>query len=315
MSVTKGNCTNCKRKEPFFFRPYSGQKICRKCFAESIETKVRATITKYRMFNINDTIAVAVSGGKDSISMLHILAKMKTIRPKTTLIAVTIDEGINGYRDEALRIASSECSKLEVPHKTFSFKQLFGFTLDELVTRRIGKANERLTACAYCGVLRRRAMNIAAREVGANKISTAHTLDDEVQTILMNIFRGDLTRLMKGKPLTDQVHPTLVRKAKPFCEIPEKESALYAYVKKIKFQATPCPYASEALRNDFRSMINAMEERHAGMKFSIFSSIERLRLDLNQRPKHEVLGECAKCGEPSSGSLCKVCELLQTLTK
>ena len=313
MSVTKGNCTNCKRKEPFFFRPYSGQKICRKCFAESIETKVRATIAKYRMFSINDTIAVAVSGGKDSISMLHILAKMKTIRPETKLIAVTIDEGINGYRDEALRIASSECSKLEVPHKTFSFKQLFGFTLDELVTRRIGKANERLTACAYCGVLRRRAMNIAAREVGANKISTAHTLDDEVQTILMNIFRGDLTRLMKGKPLTDEVHPTLVRKVKPFCEIPEKESALYAYVKKIEFQATPCPYASEALRNDFRSMINAMEERHAGIKFSVFRSIERLRLDLNQLPKHEVHGECAECGEPSSGSLCKVCELLKTL--
>jgi hypothetical protein len=87
---------------------------------------------------------------------------------------------------------------------------------------------------------------VAARKVGANKIATAHTLDDEAQTILMNIFRGDLARLAKEKPVTDAVHPKLMQKIKPFCQIPEKESALYAYIKKVKFQASPCPYASEA---------------------------------------------------------------------
>lgn len=313
MNATVTSCTSCKRRDAFFFRPYSGQKLCKKCFAESIETKVRATITKYGMFNFNDKIAVAISGGKDSISMLHILTKMEKTRPKASLIAVTVDEGIKGYRDEALEIAAAECKKLGVPHHVVSFKQLFGFTLDELEQKR-EKNDEKLTVCAYCGVLRRRALNIAAREVGANKIATAHTLDDEAQTILMNIFRGDLSRLAKEKPVTDEVHPKLVQKVKPFCEIPEKESALYAYVKKIKFQASPCPYASEALRNDFRAILNQMEEKHAGTKFTVFNSLERLRPALQTVANKERFGECIECGEPSSGGLCKACELLKKLS-
>jgi len=309
MNATVMSCTACKRREAFFFRPYSGQRLCKKCFVESVEEKVRATIAKYNMLNFNDKIAVAVSGGKDSISMLHILTKMERARPKASLVAVTIDEGIKGYRDEALEIASAECKKLGIAHYVFSFKQLFGFTLDELVEQKRRKGDEKLTACAYCGVLRRRALNVAAREVGANKIATAHTLDDEVQTILMNIFRGDLSRLAKEKPVTDEVHPKLV----PFCEIPEKESALYAYLKKTKFQASPCPYASEALRNDFRSMLNQMEEKHAGTKFTVFNSLERLRPALQTIASNSHFDECVECGEPSSGGLCKVCELLKKM--
>ncbi len=311
MSTSASTCTVCRRREAFFFRPYSGQRLCRKCFTESIEAKVRATIAKYRMLGFDDKIAVAVSGGKDSLSMLRILAKMERRRPKAELVAVTVDEGIKGYRDEALQIASTECSKLQVPHHVVSFKELFGNTLDDLVKLRRESGGEELTACAYCGVLRRRALNIAAREVGADKIATAHTLDDEVQTILMNIFRGDLARLAKEKPVTDEVHSKLVRKVKPFCEIPENESALYAYIKKVRFQSSPCPYASEALRNDLRAMLNQMEEKHAGTKFALFNSLERLRPALRIVALDNHYDECVECGEPSSGGLCKVCALLK----
>ena len=304
-------CTACKRREAFFHRTYSGQRLCRKCFTESIEAKVRATIAKYNMLKFSDKIAVAVSGGKDSISMLQILAKMERARPKASLVAVTVDEGIKGYRDEALDIAAAECGKLGVAHHVFSFEKLFGFTLDGLIEEKRREDGDKLTACAYCGVLRRRAFNVAAREVGANKIATAHTLDDEAQTILMNIFRGDLARLAKEKPVTDEVHPKLVQRIKPFCEIPEKESALYAYVKKVKFQSSPCPYASEALRNDFRSMLNNMEEKHAGTMFTVFNSLERLRPVLKEIGENSHFEDCVECGEPSSAGLCKVCELLK----
>jgi uncharacterized protein (TIGR00269 family) len=226
------------------------------------------------MFHFNDRIAVAVSGGKDSISLLHVLAKMERFHPKASLVAVTVDEGIKGYRDEAL-------------------------------------GGRELTACAYCGVLRRRALNVAARAVDASKIATAHTLDDEVQTILLNIFHGDMPRLAKEKPVTDEVHSRFVQKVKPFCEIPEKESALYAYVKKVKFQGTPCPYASEALRNDIRVMLNRMEEKHAGTKFTIFNSVERIRPALDEIAKKDDFEECVECGEPASRGLCKVCQMLK----
>jgi uncharacterized protein (TIGR00269 family) len=313
MNTAAATCTACKRRDALFFRPYSGQKLCKKCFTQSVEAKVRATIAKYHMLDFDDKIAVAVSGGKDSISMLQILTKMERAHPKATLVAVTVDEGIRGYRDEALKIASAECEKLEVPHHLVSFKKLFGFTLDELVKLRRENGEEDLTACAYCGVLRRRALNLVAREVGANKIATAHTLDDEAQTILMNIFRGDLARLAKEKPVTDEVHPKLVRKVKPFCEVPERESALYAYIKKTSFQASPCPYASEALRNDFRAMLNQMEEKHAGTKFAVFNSLERLRPALETVAFDNNFDECVECGEPSSGGLCKVCALLKKI--
>ena len=306
-------CSVCKHRESFFFRPYSGERLCKKCFAESIEAKVRATIAKYRMFNFDDRIAVAVSGGKDSISLLHILAKMERLHPKASLVAVTVDEGIKGYRDEALAIAAANCKTLEIEHHVVSFKELYGFTLDEIVARAQQKGERELTSCAYCGVLRRRALNVAARDVGADKIATAHTLDDEVQTILLNIFRGDILRLAKEKPVTDEVHPRFVRKGKPFCEIPEKESALYAYVKKIKFQDVPCPYAPEALRNEIRVMLNRMEEKHAGTKFTVFKSIERIRPALDEIAKKADFKECIECGEPASSDLCKACEMLRQI--
>jgi len=307
-------CSACKRREAFYHRPYSGERLCRKCFGESIEAKVRATIARYGMFSFNDRIAVAVSGGKDSISLLQVLAKMERFRPKALLVAVTVDEGIKGYRDEALKIAEAHCKKLGVAHHVVSFKALYGFTLDEIVTRKRRKGEGELTSCAYCGVLRRRALNVAAREVKATKIATAHTLDDEVQTILLNIFHGDVARLAKEKPVTDDTHRRFVQKVKPFCEIPEKESALYAYVKRVPFQSTPCPYASEALRNDIRVMLNRMEEKHAGTKFTIFNSVERIRPALNGIGKNDQFEECVECGEPAAQGLCKVCQMLKEVS-
>jgi uncharacterized protein (TIGR00269 family) len=263
------------------------------------------------MLDFDDRLAVAVSGGKDSLSLLHILAKLRKYRPKTTLVAVTVDEGIKGYRDEALDIAVENCKNLDVPIHIVSFKELFGLTLDELLTKAREKGQTELTSCAYCGVLRRRAMNIGARQVNATKIATAHTLDDESQTVLMNILRGDTVRLTKEKPVTTQVHPMLVRKIKPFWEIPENESALYAYVKKIPFQDTPCPYASEALRNEIRAMLNRMEEKHAGTKFTVARTMDRLRPALEQITTKEEFKLCRECGEPSAQELCKTCEMLR----
>jgi uncharacterized protein (TIGR00269 family) len=265
------------------------------------------------MFSCDDRIAVAVSGGKDSISLLHILAKIERYHPKSSLVAVTVDEGIRGYRDEALEIAEKTCKALRLEHHVISFKVLYGFTLDEIISRTGPKTERELTACSYCGVLRRKALNVLAREIRADKLATAHTLDDEVQTSLMNIFRGDIARLAKEKPITNKVHPLLVQKVKPFCEVPERESTLYAYVKKIRFQDIPCPYASEAFRNDIRAMLNRMEQKRPGTKFTISKSMERIRPTLSDVVKKDEFRECVKCGEPASGRLCRTCEVLSNL--
>ena len=306
-------CSVCKTREAFFFRPYSGERLCRRCFARAIEEKTRATIAKYRMLEFNDRIAVAVSGGKDSVSLLHILAKTERDFPKASLVAVTVDEGIREYRDEALKIAAENCKRLGIEHYTVSFKKLYGYTLDEIVEHLMKYGRRELTPCAYCGVLRRKALNIAAREVKANKLATAHTLDDETQTILLNILHGDPSRIARMKPVTDEVHPKLVQRIKPFCEIPEKETALYAYIKKISFQDIPCPYASEAMRNDIRLFLNRMEQKHSGTKFTVFKSIEKIRPAMEKMVMKEELTKCVECGEPTTGETCKTCEMLKQL--
>lgn len=265
------------------------------------------------MFKFNDKIAVAVSGGKDSLALLQILSKLKTTPPKSPLIALTVDEGIRGYRDEAIEISAEKCKELGINQHIVSFEKLFGHTLDSIVAKSRRSASSELTPCAYCGILRRRAINIAARNVGATKIVTGHTLDDEVQTVLMNFLRGDIVRLKKEKPVTDEIHPEFVQKVKPFCEVPEKETALYAYVRKINFQTTPCPYASEAYRNEARAILNRMEEKYAGTKFTVHNFIERLRPALKTLELGDSYEECSECGEPSSGGLCKVCELLEKM--
>lgn len=265
------------------------------------------------MLNYNDHLAVAVSGGKDSLTLLEILAKMERNFPRVTLVAITVDEGIRGYRDEAMKIAATICKNLDLPHHTVSFKQLYGYTLDEIVTQ-INERKNGLTPCAFCGVLRRRALNVAALEVKANKVATGHTLDDEVQTSLLNIFHGDVPKLASEKPVTNNVHPRLVQKVKPLCEIPERESALYAYVRGISFQNTPCPYAGKAMRNDIRSLLNRMEDRHAGTKFTVFKSIERLRPALEELNEKSEFKKCKECGEPSATELCMTCQLLKQIS-
>ena len=126
------------------------------------------------MFSPADHIAVAVSGGKDSLTMLMILKKLSAKFTQTKITAVTVDEGIAGYREEAVDLAKEYCDKLDVDHEIVSFKELYGDGLDDFLK---GKT-ERMTACSYCGVFRRKAINIGAKRVGATKIATAHNLDD-----------------------------------------------------------------------------------------------------------------------------------------
>jgi uncharacterized protein (TIGR00269 family) len=306
-------CTSCKHREAFFFRPYSGEKLCKKCFTLSIEDKVRATIAKYDMLKYDDRIAIAVSGGKDSLSLLYILAKIERNFPNASLVAVSVDEGIRGHRDKAIKMAAENCKKLSVEHFIVSFEELYGYAQDEIAKRLKRKESGGLTPCAYCGVLRRKALNIAAREAKADKVATAHTLDDEAQTILLNILHGDPLRIAREKPLTDKVHPKLVQRIKPFCEIPERETTLYAYVKEMRFQDTPCPYASEAMRNDIRFFLNRMEHKHAGTEFTVFKSIEKIRPAIEKIVKKEELNECSECGEPTTEKTCKACQMLQQL--
>ena len=123
-------CQKCENTA-VYTRKYSGESLCSECFSNSILRKAAKTISKYKMIKNDELVVVGVSGGKDSLVLLSILKKMSETH-NFRIIAVTIDEGIPGYRDEALEIVKSFCSKLDVEFRTYSYKELYDVTLSEL---------------------------------------------------------------------------------------------------------------------------------------------------------------------------------------
>ncbi|WP_305064635.1 TIGR00269 family protein [Methanococcoides sp.] len=295
-------CMKCNR-DAIIFQKYSGMHICKRHFIEDVERKVKLTIRKQYKIEKGDIIAVALSGGKDSVVLLYLLHKIFGMRRDIEIVALTIDEGIAGYREETLEKARKLTSELGIRHIVRSFKDEYDKTLDELT------AQEReLGACSYCGVLRKSLMNKIANEIGATKLATGHNLDDEAQTIMMNHLGGDVDRMIRLSP--PRAIEGLVLRAKPLRKVPEKEVALYAIVNELPFDMSECPYAHEALRGEVRDMINEFEVRHPGTKYSIMRGFDKtVGLIAKEYPQAE-LSKCRVCGETCTAKLCQACKLL-----
>ncbi len=290
-------CQRCS-KTAVHYQKYSNAHLCKTHFIADVERKIKRDIRKFKMVERNDRIAVALSGGKDSTALLYVLHKIFGKRKDIKLSAITIDEGIRGYREKTLSHAVELTGKLGIPLTIRSFEDEFGTTLDELTMKKD------VVACTLCGVLRKNILNKAARELGATKLAIGHNLDDEAQTILMNYLRGDVERMARMVGIL----PGMVFRIKPLRSVPEKEVALYGFLNDLPVSTDECPYAGEALRNEIREMLNNYEVKHPGAKYSLLGGFEAISHAL-PIPESQVV-RCEKCREPSSESVCKTCRLL-----
>ena len=297
-------CDSCQN-QAVYTRKYSGQKLCSTCFSNSIVRKTAKTISKYNMVKYNELVAVAVSGGKDSLALLKIIHEMASTH-NFKIIAITIDEGIPGYRNEALEIVENFCSKLNVEHKVYSYKDLFELTLDEALELR---ENERTSSCSICGILRRRAIDYAAKDVRADVIATGHNLDDTLQTFVINMISGDTTKIGWMDPDTSL---NSLRKIKPFCEIYESEIVFYAFTNDIPFQSEPCPHMNEGIRTEIREFLNSLENKHSGIKNNLYQSILKISQIIKTSNSKEKI-TCEKCGTQCTGNICSVCNMVLKL--
>lgn len=259
-----------------------------------------------RMALPGERVGVAVSGGKDSVSLLYLMAELGRAR-KFRVVALSVDEGIEGYRGEALECAREAASSLGVEHRVVGFRESFGATLDEMV-RLAEERGTGLSPCTYCGVMRRYLLNRMAREAGVVRVATGHNLDDEVQTILLNYLRGDLSRLLRLGPAYSP-REGFVPRVKPLREIPEREVAAYALLRGLRVHLGWCPYAG-GIHAEVRDFLNRLESRHPNCKFGILRTFEKLRVREEQGPE---LRGCELCGEPTPGRVCRTCELLRGL--
>ncbi len=291
-------CSKCSERAVVFSRSH----LCQSHFLEDFERRVEETVRKNDMIKEGDRIAVAVSGGKDSVALLFCLQKILAGRD-VELVAVTVDEGIAGYRDDTLKVAKMIAEHLGIEQQIVSFREEYGLDLDEMVQGKDA------APCTFCGVFRKNALNRTAKRLGLSKVATGHNLDDEAQSVMMNYLKGDIERLLRFRP--SRVQPGLVPRIKPLACIPEKEIALYGMLNGIFAESRECPYARLSLRSDVREMMNRLENLFPGTKQSTMQGFERVS-ELGKGKWAQIdLGACLECGEPCVKDLCKACELLE----
>lgn len=230
------------------------------------------------------------------------------------LYLLSIDEGITGYRDDSLDTVKSNQQEYALPLTILSYKELYGWTMDQIVAA-VGRKNN----CTFCGVFRRQALDRGAAALGCDMIVTGHNADDVAETVLMNLLRGDVARLERsiaivtGANASSRDDDNLIPRSKPFKYTYEKEIVMYAYFKKLRYFSTECTYSPNSYRGFARSFLKDLESVRSSAILDIIHSAEQLtaRNGLRLPPQ----GTCSRCGFISSQAVCKACVLLLGLAQ
>lgn len=312
-------CSKCN-KPSFYYRSYSGEKLCTSHFIRSVEDNVRINIGKNELFTWNDRIMVAASGGKDSSVLLYILYKIELDFPHSEVFALTIEEGAPGYIEYRKKAVERVLNKIikdmggKIDHYIVTFKEHYGYTLSEIIKLANSK-HTGLNPCSYCGILRRRLLNLMAKEYGATKVATGHNLDDEAQTILMNLSRGDIFRISRIGPKPVKDLEGFVPRVKPLRYVPEEEITLYAYLKNFNTIEGECTYSITSLRGLLRRTLNYLESKNPGFKYRIVKTFDKLLPAIRAHLSEETpqMRFCKKCGEPTTNNLCRTCQILEEI--
>lgn len=297
-------CSACDR-DAIVDRPYQGDHRCATHLAASIVERFRREMHRQLPRFPGGTIAVALSGGKDSTVALALTVRYFARRPNTRIVAVTVDEGIEGYRSATIRAARASAEAMGVEHRLVRAADELGTTTDERARTLPG-----VPPCSFCGVWRRGLLNRAARDSGADALVLGFNLDDLAQTVMMNLVRGDLARLVRMAPHRSR-QAGLVPRIAPLAQVPEREVYLYARTSGLVFGHEECPHASAALRNRFREVVWQLEDAQPGTRQALLRTHARL---VELWTQHEDVGApriCRGCGEPSSAELCRSCEYLR----
>ncbi len=313
-------CAKCDR-EAVTHAAYAGTHLCDEHLRRSVEKRVRGRIREDGLLPDDAgpddpvTWVVGLSGGKDSVVLSTVLAETFGRDPRVEIVALSIHEGIEGYRDASLDACETLVDDLGIDHRTVSYADELGVEMDDVAREDPLDMNP----CAYCGPFRRDLLERHAADLGADLLLTGHNLDDEAQTALMNVFEGDVARIGNHYdaslgPMDDRdLNGPFVPRAKPLRDVPESEVGLYAHLRDLPVHAVECPHAAESFRAEVRDLLHAVEERHPGTRHSIMAGYEELAglaADSERGADEAALGECAECGAPTGAEVCRSCRLV-----
>jgi uncharacterized protein (TIGR00269 family) len=273
----------------------------------NLESKVAKTIRKFNLIKKGDKILCAVSGGKDSTTALHIVNKLFN-----DVEAITIDACIGNYTRRNLENIKKFCSLQKIKLHVVSFRDEFGYSLCYIRSALKSKGIN-MNSCAICGVLKRYLLNKRARELKKTVLVTGHNMDDEAQSIVMNIFRGNPELLSRLGPKTGVVQDRFVQRVKPLYLSSEKEIEIYSKAKNFPVVYLRCPCAVGSYRSTIRTLLNKYETSHPGTKKHILSYFLKIMPGLKRIYGKGSPNHCLSCGEPSRNELCKACEIISRI--
>ena len=294
-------CSKCDRKAVAEIR-YAGIRLCREHFLQFIERKVKHEIRAQVRFEKDDRVLIAVSGGKDSMLTLYFMEKIFGKWREFEMLSVTIDEGIGDFRRKCAEVARNFSKSLGIEHRTITFREYIGITTDD-----VAHVDQELKPCTYCGVFRRKVLNLYAKEVEAKYLILGLNLDDIAQSIIMNVTRGDLSRLARLSP-HKKIKEGFIPRILPLRRVLEDEVRSYVKMAKIPYYASRCPYAPLAIRDVYRGFLNSLEKRDPAVKFSTLKFFDELKPLLEKKYSQEMR-PCKICGELTIQEICKACQL------
>lgn len=292
------HCSRCSQKAVF-----SSPVLCKAHFLAYFENKAKETIKKYKLLlNKKNKVVVACSGGKDSTVALYLLNKWGY---KPTALA--IDEGIKGYRPHTLKDLEKFCRKNKIPLKIYSFQKEFGASLDKILRKLGGHP------CYACGILRRYLLNQKSRSFEV--IATGHNLDDESQSILMNLCNGNLALSANFGPKTGAFsHKKFTERIKPLYFCSEKEVMAYSLLKEFEVSYHECPYAYVSFRGKVRDELNELELQEKDVKETLvrnfLSCLPAIRKKYSSAKEPRA---CRSCGEAGRQEICRACQIIGQL--
>ncbi len=288
--------------------PQHRLKLCEEHFLAWVERRVARTIESLEMFAPDDRLLVAVSGGKDSLTLWEILLRLGY---RADGLYINLGIGHESYSDVSQ--ARAEAFAAMHPEATLhvvNVAQRYGRSIPDLAHGRGHRV------CSRCGMVKRYIMNRSAREGGYAVLATGHNLDDEAAQLLQNNLywvRGYLQR--QAPVLPEAAGGGLARKAKPLCLLYERESAAYALVRGIDYVQQECPYARRATSIFHKHILNDLERRSPGTKLQYYLGFVRARQDGFIVPEELEAGSgvCQRCGQPTTANeICAFCRMLET---
>jgi tRNA-5-methyluridine54 2-sulfurtransferase len=272
--------------------------FCTPDFLDFFRNQVREAIRRHRMFTREERILVAVSGGKDSLALWDVL-----VEDGYDTSGLYLDLGIFDYSVES----KARCEKFAAERRVSLIVSGVADAVGAPVP--IIKDVTRRPPCSGCGLSKRYLMNREALERGFPVVATGHNLDDEAATLFGSVMHWQTEALPRQSPMLASTHPKLVRRVKPLYRLSERETAAYAFLRRIDYIVEECPFAKGATSIMHKDILSRLEEASPGAKHNfLFGFLDKARAAF-ERTEMVDLHECTRCGQVTTGTVCAFCKL------